>query len=55
MFPSVYVDVNMHQQVLVGNACRGGHSKQGSVLQSFYNEIGRFSSDLHKKLKLSSR
>ena len=49
MFPSVDVDVNMHQQVLVRNACRGGDSKQGSYLQSFYNEIGRFSSDLRKK------
>jgi hypothetical protein len=55
MFPSVYVDVNMHQQVLVRNACCGGDSKQGGDLQSLYNEIGRFSSDLHKKLNPSSR
>ena len=57
MFPSVYVDVNMHQQVLVRNACRGGDSKQGGDLQSFYNEIGlSFSSDFHKKeLNPSSR
>ena len=48
MFPSVYVDVNMHQQVLVRNACRGGDSKQNVDLQSFYNEVGRFSSDLHR-------
>jgi hypothetical protein len=49
MFPSVDVDVNMHQQVLVRNACHGGNSKQGGDLQSFYNEMGRFSSDLHEK------
>jgi hypothetical protein len=62
MFPSVDVDVNMHQQVLVRNAwrggdskqvlvrnaCRGGDSKQNVDLQSFYNEVGRFSSDLHR-------
>ena len=37
------------------NACRGGDSRQGGALLSFYNEIGRFSSDLHKKLNPSSR
>ena len=39
----------LHPQVLVQNACRGGDSKQGDDLQSFYNEIGRFSSDLNKR------